>query len=72
MVSSKMVERLTNTDYELKLLSDFPDVLREFSSKGLVIVHENGIFVTNGASEAWNTLHEIDVECSLHEWIMVT
>ena len=56
----------------MELLLHFPDVLREFSSKGLLLINENGIFLINEASEPDNTLHEINVECSLHEWVLVT
>ena len=64
--------QLTKMDSQMELLLHFPDVLREFSSKGLLLINENGIFLINEASEPDNTLHEINVECSLHEWVLVT
>ena len=66
------MQHLTKIDSEVELLLHFPDVLRDFSSKGLLLVNENGIFLTNKVSDSDNTLHEINVECSLHEWILVT
>lgn len=60
-----MLQLTEKMDSQIELLLHFPDVLRKFSSNGLLLVHENGIFLTNEASEPDDTLHEINVECSL-------
>ena len=44
------MQNLTEINSELELLFHFPTVLREFSLKGLVVVNENGNFLTNEAN----------------------